>query len=364
MSALTSPARLDQPSRDIPSAPNWRRLLRVTWFQHRGAFISFLALALVFLFAVAIEGSRATGSYAGYVADGCVAHALSHTSACNSDALALGGLAEFRGIGLGLDVLPLLVGIFIGAPLVSRELESGTFRFAWTQGISRTRLILTKLVVLAIAATIMSLVLGLVFGGWYAHTYEVVLGVFESQWQATLFTTTWWMLTAWTLFALAVGTLLGALIKRTVAAMAATAGIIGGLLLVARLLLPQVLGIGALVSSRLSMAYLGVGPINSQAQTGSGAPLGSWLVRSWLTGPRGKVLDTMATQNVVSSANGKSAGHLTVAQWLASHHDTFWVAYQPASHFWIVQGAMGAVLVLLAAGCTALVLRSVRTRSA
>jgi hypothetical protein len=35
--------------------------------------------------------------------------------------------------------VPVLLGAFSGAPLLSRELESGTFRFAWTQGAGRTR---------------------------------------------------------------------------------------------------------------------------------------------------------------------------------------------------------------------------------
>ncbi len=36
-------------------------------------------------------------------------------------------------------VVPVLLGVFVGAPLISRELDTGTFRFAWTQGAGRTR---------------------------------------------------------------------------------------------------------------------------------------------------------------------------------------------------------------------------------
>ena len=36
-----------------------------------------------------------------------------------------------------LMVLPGAIGVFVGAPLVARELESGTYRFAWTQSRSR-----------------------------------------------------------------------------------------------------------------------------------------------------------------------------------------------------------------------------------
>ncbi len=42
-------------------------------------------------------------------------------------------------------VVPGLIGVFWDAPLFARELESGTFRLAWTQSISRARWTLCKL---------------------------------------------------------------------------------------------------------------------------------------------------------------------------------------------------------------------------
>jgi len=49
----------------------------------------------------------------------------------------------FRGDGAILDlvqltlVVPLLFGLFWGAPMLSKEFEDGTHNFAWTQGVSR-----------------------------------------------------------------------------------------------------------------------------------------------------------------------------------------------------------------------------------
>ena len=48
-----------------------------------------------------------------------------------------------------LMFLPGLIGVFVGAPLVARELESGTFRFAWTLARSRVQWVIAKLVLLA-----------------------------------------------------------------------------------------------------------------------------------------------------------------------------------------------------------------------
>ena len=42
------------------------------------------------------------------------------------------------GLGVAVIVFPALAGMFWGAPLVARELETGTFRLAWTQSVTRT----------------------------------------------------------------------------------------------------------------------------------------------------------------------------------------------------------------------------------
>ena len=45
---------------------------------------------------------------------------------------------------VGFFALPPLLGVFVGAPLLARELESGTFRLIWTQSVTRLRWPLTK----------------------------------------------------------------------------------------------------------------------------------------------------------------------------------------------------------------------------
>jgi hypothetical protein len=46
--------------------------------------------------------------------------------------------------------VPALIGAFAGAPVLAREMETGTFRFAWTQGFGRWRWALAKLAALAV----------------------------------------------------------------------------------------------------------------------------------------------------------------------------------------------------------------------
>ena len=53
--------------------------------------------------------------------------------------------------GFVLQAVPALIGAFVGAPVLARELETGTFRYAWTQGFGRWRWTLAKLVALGVA---------------------------------------------------------------------------------------------------------------------------------------------------------------------------------------------------------------------
>jgi len=117
-------------------------------------------------------------------------------------------------------LVPVLLGIFLGAPLVARELEGGTHRLAWTQSISRRRWLLVGLaVVLAIslAATAalsaavswalapwVALEQGTGNPGWFSNGTFDVVGVVP---------------VAYALFALALGVASGALVRRTLLAM-------------------------------------------------------------------------------------------------------------------------------------------------
>lgn len=58
-------------------------------------------------------------------------------------------------LGLVLVALaPAVIGAFWGAPLVARELETGTYRLAWNQSVTRTRWLATKLAVTAVLAAV------------------------------------------------------------------------------------------------------------------------------------------------------------------------------------------------------------------
>jgi hypothetical protein len=343
MTALTVKAMPRTRKHPVP----WRPMARATWLQHRAALITLLAVSAALALAMVAGELAIQATYARYAADGCVLypiHAPCGTIA-NTIAASTNG---FTALVIALHVLPILLGVFIGAPLISRELESGTFRFTWTQGVGRARFVLTTVALLAAAVTAATCALGVLLS-WYARPFDVV-GV-ESHWQSGLFDTTPLMLPAWTLFALGTGIFLGALTGRVVTAMAAAAAAAGGLLVAAFWELDHhVLSLGALAAHALPAGGLSIGLLNESASPGFG-PAGSWLVRGWITGPGGHQLSTTAAdnlQNRMYAATTKAGNKNDPSAWLSLHHYAYWLSYQPAGRFWYFQATAAAVLITLA----------------
>ncbi|MGH3287657.1 MAG: ABC transporter permease, partial [Streptosporangiaceae bacterium] len=65
-----------------------------------------------------------------------------------------------------LYLVPAVIGMFWGAPLLTRELKDGTYRLAWTQSITRTRWLAVKLGLLGVAAMAITGLFSLVVNWW------------------------------------------------------------------------------------------------------------------------------------------------------------------------------------------------------
>ncbi|TVT29964.1 ABC transporter permease subunit [Amycolatopsis rhizosphaerae] len=124
--------------------------------------------------------------------------------------------------GMLFSLLPAAAGMFLGAPLVAQELEHHTFRYAWTQGITRTNWLRVKLLV----AVAFVLVYGIAFAGGYAWWFAPALKT-EGWWATFDFGLV--TFPAGCLFAFALGLAGGAVFRRTLPGMAAA---LAGFLLV------------------------------------------------------------------------------------------------------------------------------------
>lgn len=116
------------------------------------------------------------------------------------------------------DYLPVLVAVFIGVPMFARSLETGTFRFAWTQGVGRRRLATTTLMVFVLELTILSIFLGVVLGRlWFDLSPQFGGNI----WTDRVFFTDPWMMAFSSVIGLLVGALLGVVIRHVLAGLAA-----------------------------------------------------------------------------------------------------------------------------------------------
>jgi len=125
-------------------------------------------------------------------------------------------------------VLPVLLGMFAGAPLFARELEQGTHVFGLTQSIGRTRWWVTKLLVAGLPLTIAMTLLGLLS----AKALGPLSFITTSRMQTPMFESQGIVLGAYTAVAFTIGATAGLLVRNTLAAMAITLGGYLGLMLV------------------------------------------------------------------------------------------------------------------------------------
>jgi hypothetical protein len=221
-------ASVSRPGRDVHAdaelgPPPWRGMLWVTWRQHRALLTT---VAVVFLAAVA-----------GLLEAGLrIHHDYARLTACHpATSAACQGLSNFfnstdwhQGLyaHVAVQAAPVLVAMFAGQPVVARELETRTYRYAWTQGIGRVRWTIAKLALLGSLFTILAFALSQLLTWFFAPfmtTQQLTVLT------PTVFDTSGLSYAAWTLTAFCLGAFLGTLLRRMLPAMAATLGVYVGL---------------------------------------------------------------------------------------------------------------------------------------
>jgi hypothetical protein len=216
-------SRADRDATVGPRPVPWPGMLWVTWRQHRGLLISIVAAFILAAAAIPVYGLRIHRDYATL---GACRPAASPGCRGLSDYFNSTDWHLASYLLVALLAAPVLLAMFAGPPVVARDLENGTYRYAWTQGIGRVRWTVAKIAILGAVVTIAALVVSQLFGWLFAPflTTEKL-----TVYTPSVFITHGLCYPAWTLTAFCLGAFLGTLLRKILPAMAITPVVYAGL---------------------------------------------------------------------------------------------------------------------------------------
>jgi hypothetical protein len=303
----------------------------LVWRQHRAQALFAVAALSVFAVFLIATGEQMSAVFHGSGLASC----LSSSADCSS--LQSAFEAQFKSLRTLSDqftLLPLVIGLFWGAPLVARELERGTNKLVWAQSVSRRRWI-TSEASAVVAMTVAVALTGTLLVNWWLGPLDASTG---GRFTPNTFDVQGIVPVAYAVFAVALGIAAGAVTRRTLPAMAST--LVGFV----------ALRLGILVFGRphyLSPAYAASTHTNEP-----GGP-GSMVLSTTVVDRAGQRFSSIASMCPVAS---------TQERCLTSHHPTFEVMYQPASRFWTFQVMESAIFIVLAVALCGLATWWVRRR--
>ena len=326
----------------------WHRLLWVAWRRYRTTLagaVGLLGLVAVYLL---VKGHQMRTSYAAIQA--CTPQRSARCAFLFEQFHSAYGSVGF--IGGVLVWAPAVVGAFAGAPLLARELETGTFRFAWTQGVGRMRWVVSHLVPGALGVAVISAAFGELVT-WFDH--PLVASGIQPRLHASEFPLTGMAVVGWALMAYALGVLVGLLTRRVVPALAATLAVWTGL---------------AFLAAEVLRAHYRAPLATHRLQlSGSDLSVHQWWTHEGVRVSGAQINQVLQAIGVVSNKNGNfqvgpGGSGVDPVHYLIRHGYTLWTSYQPDSRYWTFQWIEFGWLAVLSLLLLGIALWWVRRRAA
>lgn len=302
----------------------------ITWRQYRNQGAIALALLVVMAVVLLISGFHAASVW----------HSVLHrcgTGACSGpfgSSITLSG-SFANTIVVATSAVPLLPGLLWGAPMVAREVETGTNQFAWTQSVTRRRWLLAKTGWMLLAAGVIGGVAAALVTWWSGPDHALNADAF----MANRFDLVDIVPIAYAIFAMALGICAGTLLRRTVLALGVTLAVF--------------VGLRAFIAQWLRLHYM--------------TPVTVFYKLTTPFTPPGSVLNV--SQGIVGANRQFAAAKFNVPNFdgvpiptacqsvqgpptscLAAHGYQGFLKYQPANRFWAFQGIEAGIFVVLAVG--------------
>ncbi|AVT28711.1 transmembrane transport protein [Plantactinospora sp. BC1] len=251
-----------------------------------------------------------------------------------------------------LGLLPGILGMFWGAPLVARELDAGTHRLVWNQSISRRRWLLTRLLVVGLAGATMVGLVSLLLT-WAASPVDAVA---DDRFSTVVFGARNIAPIGYALFAVTLGTVLGLLARRTLPAMALTIGVFAvvqfGMPNLVRPYLMEPVDVTRPMTAEAINEARGLGSISGAAVVRGLTVPDAWVTRtSELRTADGRTLDAARFDDCLmrpprTGATGTFGDSARCLGELDLHVD---LSYQPNHRYWPFQWLESAIYLALSA---------------
>ncbi|MBK1785254.1 hypothetical protein [Prauserella cavernicola] len=306
-------------------------MIWLAWRQHRSKLVGLGAVFLLLACGYVALGAAMRGAISP--ADLPYCFTGSEPVRCGSWSDLVDAIHHY--VVILFPLLPALVGMFLGAPLVANELEHHTHRFAWTQGLARSRWLSSKLLFLGACSVLFGVVFSVAYAWWFSPALE------SEGWFAT-FDFGLVSFPATSLFGFLLGVAAGALTRRTLAGMAATLAVYLPLFVVVKnFVRPHYLD--PVLSASPAVDSLRVGTqvfVDAQGAVYSSSEAAS---RAGVADPAGFL-------------NSDTADEMARAGYFSR------VPVQPADRYWTLQVIEAGLFLALAGVCVALVFWCVNRR--
>jgi hypothetical protein len=343
-------------------------MIWLTWRQFRIQATTAAGALAAFAILLAITGPQLASLYSTSKIPGCQGFACQ--AAANTFLGKLAGLdtvVYLLGIGLVL-VAPAIIGIFWGAPLISREVETRTFNLAWTQGTTRTQWLAVKLALTGLAAMAVTEALSLIYS-WWATPISNSTGLSTSgpqlfsqgKFSSVIFASHGIVPLGYAAFAFALGTAAGTLIRRTLPAMAVTLAIFAAIQVVMPLAVRQHLVAPSHTVVGIEAADQVFGSLTADVVPGHPE---AWIFSSRALNPAGQPIAAIpaACNNAYSDGEKGGSTPITPGQCMQKLGYREAISYVPTSRYWPLQWTETGIFLVLALALTGFCFRRLGRR--
>ncbi|MDO3684181.1 ABC transporter permease subunit [Micromonospora sp. C28ISP2-4] len=246
-------------------------------------------------------------------------------------------------------LVPVVIGAFLGAPLLARELEDGTWQLAWTQAVPRMRWLAAKLAALAGVTVVLTGMFTAVLT-WFRQPFDA----WEGRFQYDSFDLEGLVPMAYALFAFGVATAAGAILRRSLPAF----GVAFGAFLAARMSV-ALLARPAYATPLTTMEPVPAGGSPDQAGHRLVPGVADWVIERGYADGTGRRLSATEYYELEDAANRAGTN---LNQFLHARGIQQFGVYHPAERFWTFQLIEAALFIAVAAILIGVVAWRVRRR--